>query len=131
MPGRVAWEYQVVERNTANMEGLFADLDVFGAQGWELVSIAGTDKTVGFNSVVAVLKRPTPALEPAEDDVEAGWLPDPTGRFEHRYWDGAWWTHHVSRGGTSAVDPPRPHPHADRIDAPEPGAGEPELPGPT
>jgi len=27
---------------------------------------------------------------------EAGWYPDPAGRHEHRYWDGARWTEHVA-----------------------------------
>jgi hypothetical protein len=35
-----------------------------------------------------------------------GWYPDPSGRHEHRYWDGARWTEHVSTAGTAGVDPP-------------------------
>ena len=35
-----------------------------------------------------------------------GWHPDPFGRFESRYWDGAAWTAHVSTGGTTATDDP-------------------------
>jgi uncharacterized protein YxjI len=35
----------------------------------------------------------------------AGWFPDPTGRYEVRYWDGAAWTSHVSVGGEASVDP--------------------------
>jgi hypothetical protein len=34
-----------------------------------------------------------------------GWLPDPTGRHEYRYWDGAEWTPDVSDAGQTAVDP--------------------------
>lgn len=34
-----------------------------------------------------------------------GWYADPTGRFEHRYWDGATWTEHVSRAGQAETDP--------------------------
>jgi len=33
------------------------------------------------------------------------WHPDPTGRFELRYWDGALWTEHVTRGGEQTTDP--------------------------
>ena len=36
----------------------------------------------------------------------AGWYPDPTGRFEFRYFDGADWTGSVSRAGEQFVDPP-------------------------
>jgi len=35
----------------------------------------------------------------------ARWHPDPSGRFEHRYWDGSRWTNTVSRGGQQMVDP--------------------------
>lgn len=34
-----------------------------------------------------------------------GWYPDPTGRFEHRFWDGARWTEHVGASGQQSVDP--------------------------
>jgi hypothetical protein len=37
--------------------------------------------------------------------VAAGWHPDPTGRHEHRYWDGARWTASVADGGESWTDP--------------------------
>lgn len=46
----------------------------------------------------------------------ANWYPDPTGRHQLRYWDGAQWTEHVSTGGATAVDPltPQPVPAAQR-----------------
>lgn len=34
------------------------------------------------------------------------WYPDPFGRHEVRYWDGARWTEHVASHGKSAIDPP-------------------------
>jgi hypothetical protein len=37
--------------------------------------------------------------------VDAGWYPDPTGRNEHRYWDGSAWTDQVSTAGRQARDP--------------------------
>ena len=42
--------------------------------------------------------------------MEAGWQPDPTGRHEYRYFDGAGWTDNVSDGGTAATDPMDPEP---------------------
>lgn len=36
----------------------------------------------------------------------SGWHPDPFGRFEVRYWDGAQWTHHVATQGRQMVDAP-------------------------
>lgn len=35
----------------------------------------------------------------------ADWHPDPTGRHEHRYWDGQRWTHHVADAGVASTDP--------------------------
>ena len=42
---------------------------------------------------------PTPQYAP-------NWYPDPWGRHEHRYYDGANWTEHVSSHGWPSVDPP-------------------------
>ncbi|MFT4864944.1 MAG: hypothetical protein ACI8RE_001129 [Ilumatobacter sp.] len=33
------------------------------------------------------------------------WHPDPNGRADLRYWDGAAWTEHVSTGGVQSTDP--------------------------
>ena len=35
----------------------------------------------------------------------AGWLPDPRGRHEFRYWDGSNWTDHVADSGLAGIDP--------------------------
>jgi uncharacterized protein YxjI len=34
----------------------------------------------------------------------ADWYPDPSGRHEHRYWDGSRWTEHVASHGRQSVD---------------------------
>ncbi|HYF46665.1 MAG TPA: DUF2510 domain-containing protein [Acidimicrobiales bacterium] len=34
-----------------------------------------------------------------------GWHPDPTGRHQHRWWDGTQWTDQVSDGGSTSTDP--------------------------
>lgn len=36
----------------------------------------------------------------------ANWYPDPFRRYEHRYWDGIQWTHHVGAHGRQGIDPP-------------------------
>lgn len=36
---------------------------------------------------------------------EPGWFPDPTGRHDHRWWDGAAWTAHVADAGVAGSDP--------------------------
>lgn len=33
-----------------------------------------------------------------------GWFPDPTGRHDHRWWDGAAWTAHVADAGVASLD---------------------------
>ena len=33
-----------------------------------------------------------------------GWYPDPTGRHDHRWYDGARWTDHVGDGGRAGMD---------------------------
>jgi hypothetical protein len=38
--------------------------------------------------------------------IAPGWLPDPSGRFDLRYWSGAAWTEHVTKGGVPSTDPP-------------------------
>ena len=38
--------------------------------------------------------------------IAPGWLIDPTGRHEKRYWSGSEWTEHVSDGGVPGTDPP-------------------------
>ncbi len=37
--------------------------------------------------------------------VTPGWYPDPTARFEQRYWDGTQWTADVATAGTASKDP--------------------------
>ena len=39
------------------------------------------------------------------DGPTAGWHPDPSGRHELRYWDGAQWREDVSDHGQSSKDP--------------------------
>jgi uncharacterized protein YxjI len=45
------------------------------------------------------------ATGPAQQHAP-GWYPDPFGRHETRWWDGAQWTEHVASHGRQAVDPP-------------------------
>jgi uncharacterized protein YxjI len=40
----------------------------------------------------------------------ANWYPDPTGRHQLRYFDGAQWTEHVSSNGVQSTDPLQPGP---------------------
>ena len=46
----------------------------------------------------------------------ANWYPDPMGRHQLRYWDGANWTEHVSSNGVQGTDPLQPK-GLDRVDS--------------
>jgi len=46
----------------------------------------------------------SPFDTPAIPTAPAGWYPDPTGRYEHRYWDGRSWTCHVTSDGAPTTD---------------------------
>ena len=52
----------------------------------------------------------------------AGWQPDPFGRHEVRYWDGAAWTAHVSDAGVTSTDEPIPSPEGAPPPPPPPPA---------
>jgi len=47
----------------------------------------------------------TTADPPTADPPAADWYPDPYGRHERRYFDGARWTERVATRGRQAVDP--------------------------
>ncbi len=62
-------------------------------------------------------------------DLPASWQTDPTGRHDHRYWDGTTWTDHVADAGVASSDPytaPEPQitaePVAPETTEPEPAA---------
>jgi hypothetical protein len=37
-------------------------------------------------------------------DTSPGWHPDPSGKHDHRYWDGAQWTENVANAGVARID---------------------------
>ena len=60
-------------------------------------------------------RDPAPLQRPAMRQFAApttadgpGWYPDPSGGYDHRYWDGSGWTEHVSRGGVASTAPVLP-----------------------
>jgi len=48
----------------------------------------------------------------AGQSITPGWYPDPAGRFEQRYWNGAAWTEQVMSRGVPGYDPLPPAPPA-------------------
>ena len=54
-----------------------------------------------FSALVFGPSQPGAALSA----TTVGWAPDPSGRFELRYFEGATWTEHVATDGRPAEDP--------------------------
>jgi hypothetical protein len=72
-------------------------------------SVAG-ESTVALADATSVVATAEAKASRVTDEVApvagvAAWHHDPTGRHEHRYWDGATWTTDVSDGGVASVDP--------------------------
>ena len=117
------YEYVAFNPYNSSPEALATELTKKSADGWEIVSIVPT-----FDGrYCAFLRRPTSAATPATSapvraasqvtttvtastsstaSAPAAWYPDPSQRFELRYWDGSEWTEHVARGGQQFTDQP-------------------------
>lgn len=102
---REQWEYVHIQVGSMGLNAMTRALNDAGARGWELVSITNNDKMIGVNSIVALLRRPIEPLS-APDDPTPGWKPDPSGRFDSRYWDGEAWTFRTTSDGAEHRDPP-------------------------
>ncbi len=114
------YEYVAFNPYNSSPEALATELTKKSADGWEVVNIVPT-----FDGrYCAFLRRPTnsstttsgvtsdsatpatTAATPTSAATPAAWYPDPSKRFELRYWDGAEWTEHVARGGQQFTDQP-------------------------
>jgi len=77
----------------------------------EEIPVVATGAAAAAAEPVAAEPSPAPAPAPAPEPAPvvttpAGWYPDPSGRYELRYWDGTQWTEHVARQGQQFTDPP-------------------------
>jgi hypothetical protein len=55
-------------------------------------------------------QAPTPTssnTSATSPNVPANWYPDPSKRYELRYWNGSAWTAHVATGGVQSTDEPK------------------------
>jgi hypothetical protein len=114
------YEYVAFNPYNSSPEALAVELTKKSSEGWEVVNIVPT-----FDGrYCAFLRRPTNSSLPSSGVASnsatplttaatantaaapAAWYPDPSKRFELRYWDGAEWTEHVARGGQQFTDQP-------------------------
>jgi hypothetical protein len=77
-----------------------------GMKPEDLQTIAGPIGDVAPQSSPAA-SAPSGTASVGAPSVPANWYPDPSKRFELRYWNGTAWTEHVAAGGVQSVDPPR------------------------
>ena len=114
------YEYVAFNPYNSSPEALAVELTKKSAEGWEVVNIVPT-----FDGrYCAFLRRPTTSSSlgsgvasntetplattttASTAAAPAAWYPDPSKRFELRYWDGTEWTEHVARGGQQFTDQP-------------------------
>jgi hypothetical protein len=53
-------------------------------------------------------EQPVPVAAPQPPAPAAQWFADPSGRHQHRWWDGSTWTEHVADNGVVSADAPQP-----------------------
>ena len=114
------YEYVAFNPYNSSPEALAAELTKKSADGWEVVSIVptfdgryctflrrSTNSALPMSDVAINPSSPVASTTTASSAVApAAWYPDPSKRFELRYWDGTEWTEHVARGGQQFTDQP-------------------------
>ena len=77
-------------------------------------AVVVTTRNGKVDEVTARLSSPPPQADwlaaveasgAAAPVAPAAWHPDPTGRHEHRWWDGTRWTDQVADAGVASTDP--------------------------
>lgn len=103
----VGWEYAFLFVHSNRWEQLVERLNDVAVEGWELVTAHELDPSLGANQILAWIRRPVEPLPPPPA-TGAEWYPDPSGRFDKRYWNGRAWTFHVGRVSDKSThrDPP-------------------------
>ena len=119
------YEYVAFNPYNSSPEALAVELTKKSTEGWEVVNIVPTfdgrycaflrrpmnsslpSSGVASNPSTSVAAATTATSASTTSAVApAAWYPDPSKRFELRYWDGAEWTEHVARGGQQFTDQP-------------------------
>jgi hypothetical protein len=77
-----------------------------GMKPEDIQTVAGPMGDIAPQSAPAA-SAPSATASVGAPSVPANWYPDPSKRYELRYWNGTAWTEHVASGGVQSVDPPR------------------------
>lgn len=70
---------------------------VLGAVPAQAVPVPVVAPAAQVAAPAAQVAAPAPA-------VPSGWYPDPSGRHQHRWWDGSRWSNNVATNGQQSVD---------------------------
>lgn len=114
------YEYVAFNPYNSSPEALATELTKKSAEGWEVVNIVPTfdGRYCAFlrrltavtptqsNSSISTPSHVSAQVTTTSSAAPAAWYPDPSQRFELRYWDGAEWTEHVARSGQQFTDQP-------------------------
>ena len=113
------YEYVAFNPYNSSPEALAVELTKKSADGWEVVNIVPTfdgrycaflrrptNSTLPSSGIVSNPSTPATTSATTSTAAPAAWYPDPSKRFELRYWDGSEWTEHVARGGQQFTDQP-------------------------
>ena len=103
---------QPLDAQKAEIDGLIAGLDRqkaritdHAARAKAAPAVRGSDPAAAV-PVAAAVVAPEPSPGPtAPPPPPPHWAADPTGRHQHRFWDGTRWTEHAATNGVTYSDP--------------------------
>ena len=91
------------EERAASLAAAAFVAELAAAEASQLPPAAPTAPSVASPALDVALPPPPPP--PAGTALPASWQPDPSGRYELRYWDSSQFTDHVSNSGVASTDP--------------------------
>ena len=105
------WEILQIVSTGATVTAFVRRAAVAASIGASPTTAATPSPTTTTYASTAATTASTPATASVSSSVgdavaPAAWYPDPSKRYELRYWNGTAWTEHVSRAGQQFTDPP-------------------------
>ena len=105
------WEILQIVSTGATVTAFVRRAAVAASIGASATTAATPSPATTTYASTAATTASTPATASVSSSVgdavaPAAWYPDPSKRYELRYWNGTAWTEHVSRAGQQFTDPP-------------------------